>query len=50
VTRNGYVVGSRVGPALLSVSYLAGGREADLTTVADIAAKPVARVRQVART
>ncbi|MGQ0846358.1 MAG: hypothetical protein ACT4QF_19715 [Sporichthyaceae bacterium] len=48
--RHGFVVGSRVGEALLEVSYLAGGRKADLATVLELAAKPVARVRQVART
>lgn len=50
VARNGFVVGARVGEALLEVSYLAGGQQAALATVLDLAAKPVARVRQVART
>ncbi len=50
VTRTGYVVGSRVGEALLSVVHLAGGRKVDLSTVLDLAAKPVARVRQMAGT
>lgn len=50
VAYNGYQVEARVGHALLSVSYLAGAARPALATVTELAAKPVARVRQVPRT
>lgn len=49
VSRAGFVVGARVGQALLSVSYTVGGQQVSLATVTELAAKPVARVRQTGR-
>lgn len=46
VSGNGYVVGSRVGQALLSVLYTGTGKEYTLDEVTTVAAKPVARAKQ----
>lgn len=48
VSRAGFVVGARVGQALLSVSYTVSGQQVTLATVTELAAKPVARVQRAA--
>ncbi|MGQ0846360.1 MAG: hypothetical protein ACT4QF_19725 [Sporichthyaceae bacterium] len=47
---NGYLLGVRVGQALLKVTYAGGGRELTLAEAAAIAASPAARAAQVAKT
>lgn len=46
ISGNGYLVGSRVGRALLRVSYTGTGKDYTLTEVTELAAKPLARAKR----
>ncbi len=46
VSGNGYVLGARVGQALLTVAYTGSGKDFALDEVTALAAKPVARAQQ----
>jgi hypothetical protein len=47
ITGNGYLVGSRVGQALLKVLYTGSGKQFTVAEVTGLAAKPLARAKQV---